>query len=173
MRKTLNLFGVAATLLLLWLMLSGHYTPLLLTLGVMSSAGVAWLIVRMGLVRTFAPSLRFVLRTPGFQLWLFIQVLKANVAVARLVLGRRLTLTPRVIRVPASQLTALGRATHANAVTLTPGTLSLELGDDYLEIHALTERIAKDLARGETDRRVRALESPLRIGKMLRQVQKP
>ncbi len=62
-----------------------------------------------------------------------------------------------VVRLRPTQKTALGIAIHANSITLTPGTLTLD-ADDELAVHALTRRVADDLESGEMDRRVSRVE---------------
>ena len=76
-----------------------------------------------------------------------------------LILHPQLPITPRVIHVPAEQRTAPGQASYANSITLTPGTISLEVSDDEIEVHALSEDAAEDLQSGEMGRRVVALET--------------
>ena len=91
--------------------------------------------------------------------WLFGTVIQANFDVARRILHPRLPITPTVIRVPAKQRTAPGRVSYANSITLTPGTISLEVSDDEIEVHALSVDAAEDLQSGEMGRRVVALEA--------------
>jgi multicomponent Na+:H+ antiporter subunit E len=62
------------------------------------------------------------------------------------------------VTLPVSQRTEIGRALYANSITLTPGTVSIDLGEDYVSVHALTEEGAQALIEGEMDRRVAALE---------------
>ena len=65
---------------------------------------------------------------------------------------------PTVVRVKAGQRSDLGRVIFANSITLTPGTVSLWLGEDTIEVHALTEAGAEALSGGEMNRRVSAIE---------------
>jgi multicomponent Na+:H+ antiporter subunit E len=46
----------------------------------------------------------------------------------------------------------------ANSITLTPGTVTLEVEEGSLRVHALTRAAAEGLATGEMDRRVTAVE---------------
>ena len=94
-----------------------------------------------------------------YAFWLFGTVIRANFDVARRILHPRLPITPMVIRVPAEQRTAPGRVSYANSITLTPGTISLEVSDDEIEVHALSVDAAEDLQSGEMGRRVVALEA--------------
>ena len=66
------------------------------------------------------------------------------------------------MRIRASQKTDLGLAIHANSITLTPGTLSLDVRQRTILVHALTREAAEELAAGEMDRRVTRLEGDAR-----------
>ena len=66
-----------------------------------------------------------------------------------------------MVRVRTTQKTDVGRTTFANSITLTPGTLSVEVGEDEFLVHALTIEGANDLAAGDMDRRVTAFERSL------------
>ena len=78
--------------------------------------------------------------------------------VARVVLHPRLPVTPVMVRFRPSQRTAVGLATHANSITLTPGTIAVEARAGEFVVHALTREAAEGLEDSEMDRRVRRLE---------------
>jgi multicomponent Na+:H+ antiporter subunit E len=59
--------------------------------------------------------------------------------------------------VDASSLDEFGQAMLGNSITLTPGTLTLQLRDGRLRVHCLTREGAAELADGEMTRRVAAL----------------
>jgi len=144
---SLVLFGV-------WMLWSGHTEPLLVVLGAASAVAVALVSRRMGLVdREGVPS-GLVPRAPRFLLWLLVEVVKANVDVARRILDPRLPIRPHLIRVRASQRTDVGRVIYANSITLTPGTVSVEVEGDVIVVHALSDEAADGLRTGDMDRRV-------------------
>ena len=152
---TLQLFALVATLWLLW---SGHYNGLTLTLGLVSVSLVVWLCRRMGILdREIAP-----FHTAGAAVrylpWLALEVVKSSLDVIRRVLDPALPIQPQTVRLLASQKTDLGRVTYANSITLTPGTLTLDAVDDHLTVHALSDEGAADLAGGRMDRKVSVLE---------------
>ena len=128
-------------------------------LGFISSASTVFLARRMGIVDAEGLPLDLVPGLLRYAPWLFGTVIQANFDVARRILHPRLPITPTVIRVPAEQRTAPGRVSYANSITLTPGTISLEVSDDEIEVHALSVDAAEDLQSGEMGRRVVALEA--------------
>jgi len=73
------------------------------------------------------------------------------------VLRRRLVVEPKVVNIDGSGLGPVDLALLGNSITLTPGTLTLDVHEDRLLGHALTADGAAALERGEMQRRVAAL----------------
>ena len=90
--------------------------------------------------------------------WLLLAIFRSNIDVASRILNPRLPVSPTLIRTRATQKTALGKVIYANSITLTPGTVSVDVEDDVVLVHALSRESAEELADGEMDRRVTALE---------------
>ncbi len=61
----------------------------------------------------------------------------ANLDVARRVLSPKIPLNPGIVKVPTALKGDFGKLTLANSITLTPGTLSIDIEDDYLYIHTV------------------------------------
>ncbi len=156
--KPLRILVFLAALAALWLVLSGFFTPLQLSFGVLSCGFTLWLTIRLGLLRKDNRRLRIAVRTPRYVVWLAWEIVKSNLHVARVVLSRRMPLQRQVVNLQPSQRTALGVAIYANSITLTPGTLTMDADHGVLEVHALTQKVADDLREGEMDRRVTRLE---------------
>jgi multicomponent Na+:H+ antiporter subunit E len=148
---TLTLWIVA------WLLWSGLYTPLLISLGVLSSLLVLLLSHRMGFVESNLYSPRLFARLLPFWGWLAGQLVRANLDVARIVLSPRLPISPTVIRLDALSTDPVGQAILGNAITLTPGTVTIDDHDGSLFVHSLTREGALALCEGEMNRRVAAL----------------
>lgn len=142
----------------LWLLLSGYYLTLLLSLGALSALLATTIAVRMEIVDHETYPVRLTWGVFSYWGWLVWQIAKSNIDVARVILSPSLPITPNVVRVKASQRTNLGLVTYANSITLTPGTVSMYLDGNTIEVHALTESGARELQDGEMDRRVSAIE---------------
>lgn len=148
---------LGALLVVLWLVLSGHYGPLLLSLGAGSCALALWIALRMDridgeavpLAVRVGPWLRYLA-------WLGVEIVKSNLAVARVLVDPRLPIRPSVFQVEATQRTLLGHVFYANSITLTPGTVSIDLHGDAIDVHSLLEPDFDTLR--EMDRRVSGLE---------------
>jgi multicomponent Na+:H+ antiporter subunit E len=118
-----------------WLALSGSLAPLPLTLGVVSSAAVAWANRDLEMVSlAVRVSPRFLAYIP----WLLKEIVVANLQVARLVLDPRLPIDPVIVRFETRLATDLGRTTFANSITLTPGTVTVDVEEREFVVHALT-----------------------------------
>jgi multicomponent Na+:H+ antiporter subunit E len=64
-----------------------------------------------------------------------------------------------MVWVPATQRTDVGKVIYANSITLTPGTVSVEIENDRILVHAITREAAEGLESGDMDRRVDAIEA--------------
>lgn len=92
--------------------------------------------------------------------WLSKEVIKWNLDVAWRILQPTMPIQPRLIKVRTSQRTELGQVIYANSITLTPGTVSIDLQGYEIEVHSLATVAAEDLLTGDMDRRISAIEHP-------------
>ena len=141
-----------------WLLLSGHYTALLLGLGLLSVVVVAWLVHRMAAVDGVDVSVWPPLRSPLYLVWLIGQVAVSSLAVLRQVWSPRPALRPGIGRTGTDGLSETGAVAYANSITLTPGTLSLRVDEANIEVHALQEPDLDELRAGEMRDRLRHVE---------------
>lgn len=141
-----------------WLLWSGHFEPILLGFGVFSCVFVTFLNKKMERYEGVSHENRLGLRWIGYGPWLLWEIAKANWNVARIILKPSLPIKPRLMRIRASQKTDLAKVIYANSITLTPGTITLDVRDDKFLVHALSDEAAADLDTGEMDRRVSAME---------------
>ena len=142
----------------LWLLLSGHYNALLLSLGVVSILVVVMIALRMDVIDREGHPIHLTIKVLPYWAWLGWEIIKSNLDVARRILSPTLPISPTVLRVKASQRSALGKVIYANSITLTPGTVSINIEANEIEVHALTREAAASLRAGEMNRRVAGLE---------------
>ena len=143
-----------------WLAWSGYFDqPFLLLLGLMSVALTVSLASRMSIVDDEGTPLDFGLRPLAYALWLVKEIVMANIDVARRILDPELPICPKMVCVKANQKTELARVILANSITLTPGTVSVDMQREQIWVHALSLEGAEDDAAGNMDRRVCALEA--------------
>lgn len=146
-----------AILMTVWVLWSGQFQPLLLTLGAFSCLLIAYLTRRMGYFENGVFALPLSMRLFGYWAWLGKEVLRSSIDVARVVLNPRLPISPRIVEVKASTTHPVDQAILGNSITLTPGTLALDVHRGRILVHCLTQVGADDLLSGEMDRRVAAL----------------
>ena len=145
-------------LVVFWIALSGHYTFLLLSLGAVSVALALLISTRMDKVdREGHPIGTFSWRVITYYLYLLKEILIANIAVTRMILSKTNSLSPNIYHLPAKNMSPMERVTYANSITLTPGTLTLEVGDDWLEVHSLSPELMTSLQEEEMANQVRTI----------------
>lgn len=132
-------FILALGLTAAWLTLSGYFKPMLLILGVISIATVIAMTARMRLLDHETAPYLSIPRTLSYFVWLFAEIVKANVEVVRAVMSPNMEVSPTLVKVPLPQDTDIGRVMFANSITLTPGTVSVLMEDDHILVHALLE----------------------------------
>jgi len=142
-------FGI---LIVLWFVLSGHFDLFHVSLGIICSGLVAFLSHDL-LFHDFhwslgvGPFLRFM----GYLPWLFYQILLANFHVARMVLDPRMPIDPRLVEFQSKLEGHLPMTTLGNSITLTPGTITVDIREGKFFVHALTRKAADNLLSGEME----------------------
>jgi multicomponent Na+:H+ antiporter subunit E len=141
-----------------WLLWSGHYELLIEGFGVLSCVFVVLLDARLERFAGVKHDAQFGLRWISYGPWLVWGIIKANFDVARIILSPDLPINPQLIVVNATQRSELGKVAYANSITLTPGTVTLDVREDTMLVHALTDASAAGVMTGIMDRRVTAME---------------
>ena len=148
--------GVLLTLVLivLWLVLSGYwFKPILLFFGACGVITAMALTLRTGLLDDESAPFPRILPFLSYWSWLGGEILKANLYVIRTALKPELDIQPVLTRVPVRAKSGLARATFANSITLTPGTVTVEVEENGFLVHALTRELADQEAFAEIERR--------------------
>ncbi len=150
--------ALACALFAFWLLMSGIYTPFLVLAGLGVAIGVAVLARRMEVADREGQPLHLVPAALAYWPWLGLEILRSGWTVARIILDPRLPVSPALVRFRPSQRTTVGLVTHANSITLTPGTVTIEARHGEFVVHALTAAGAQGLEGSEMDRRVARFE---------------
>ncbi len=138
-----------------WMVLSGNFDPLLIGLGLLSSLAVAW----------FFHDLLFAGVTPGhagvfvrfcqYIPWLIAEIIKANFHMLFLVFHPRMLqrIDPHIVQFQTGLKSDIAITTLANAVTLTPGTVTITASaDGGFRVHAIDAKSAEGLPGVMLDR---------------------
>jgi len=132
-----------------WMPLSGFFDVFHLSIGVGCCALVAYIShdllfvnVRVGDMRTIVK--RFFAYIP----WLIYQIYLASIHVLKIVLSPKMPINPHIIRFKTKLQTDISLVTFANSITLTPGTITVDIKDGEYYVHAIDEEVAYDLLYG-------------------------
>ena len=147
-----------ASLLVFWLLLSGYFTPFLIGAGIGCALFVTWMAHRMDVVDAEGHPIHLGPKALLYWPWLLKEVVKSAWDVSRIIVDPRLPISPTVVTFKPTQTTDVGLVIHANSITLTPGTITIEAGPDEFLVHALTRAGADAVVDSEMDRRVTACE---------------
>ena len=136
-----------------WLILSGHYDPFHIGAGVVCAGLVTLLSSDLFTFGTGARSSfrigRFALYVP----WLLWEILQASLYVTWLVV-RPSGIRSRVIRFRTHLRNEVAKVVLGNSITLTPGTVTVDIEGDLFTVHALSDTAAESLLDGDMERRV-------------------
>lgn len=151
----MKIFSFGALLFVLWIMLSGKFSLLLLSLGGGSVVLTLIIAKRMNVIDHESYPVHLYSKFPRFFIYIMVEIIKSNFAMIKHILKLGETdISPQLINIPAPQKTDLGRVIYANSITLTPGTVSIELDPDGITVHALTKKGADDLLEGSMARKI-------------------
>ena len=151
--KSLILFLI---LLSLWLLMSGHYSILIISLGIISCAFCVYVAKRGNLIDDEGLPIFFIPRLSNYLIWLFKEILKSNLNTAKVIINGKVE--PETFTVKVSQVTDVAKVTYANSITLTPGTVTTKMQKDVFEVHALNSDFGNDVRTNEMDKKVTWLE---------------
>ncbi len=152
-------FGLFLSLFAFWLILSGMYTPFLVASGFACALAVTLLVQRMYLFDHQVHPVRLVWSALlSYWPWLVWEMIKSGWDVTRRILHPALPISPTLAAFTPSQTSDIGLVIHANSITLTPGTIAIEVGPQRFLVHALTQSGAAGLAASEMDRRCVEME---------------
>ena len=150
-----NFVATFFILFIFWALLSGKYDSFHLTLGAICSIIIAYLThellfanVRVG--DTMLIVQRFITYIP----WLVYQIILSNIHVAYLALSPKMPIEPQILRFSTKLESDISWVTLANSITLTPGTITMDIKEGEFFVHALSKKVADDLNTGEMEDRI-------------------
>ena len=144
----------------LWLLMSGIYKPLIIGLGLGSAIFAVLVVRRMDRIDRAQMDLK--IDPIGFLAyfgWLLVEIAKANWAVAKLILAPEMKLNQTFLHIPYGQKTSVAKTIFANSITLTPGTITVEVEDGTFLVHAVDYSDGDTEAIADMNARVCALET--------------
>jgi multicomponent Na+:H+ antiporter subunit E len=146
--------GAVAVLFAFWLLLSGYFTAFLVSAGLGCAVATVLFSSRMKVIDSEGIALHSVPRLIPYWIWLLKEIVKSAWQVSLLIVHPRLPISPTLVSFRPTQKTSVGLVIHANSITLTPGTITVEAEPGQFLVHALTRDAAAGAASGDMDARV-------------------
>ena len=134
--KIKNIIILFLILLFIWILVNNHFQLEVMIIGVVLSLVIS---VIMGSRLTVFNEFKFSLKSVFYTIWYLLvfltELIKSNIDVARRVLTPALPINPGIVKTKTVLKSKMGRMILANSITLTPGTLTVDIEDDILYIH--------------------------------------
>ena len=150
-------------LFLMWVVFNGRIAWDVIVTGIIISGLLTWFLQRFT-SWSLQKDLLYVKKGGqiiGFLATLVIEVVKANVHVIALVLSPKPKIKPQIVYIKTKAKTPMGKVALANSITLTPGTITIDVGDDWICVHAIDDSSAAGLKDSWSERKIERLEDNL------------
>ncbi len=148
----------AATFIILfgfWLLLSGHYDLFHISIGLLCCGLVSYGTHDLLFANPRAGDMRVIVkRFIAYIPWLFYQIILSNMHVAKLALGSGDLIDPKIVKFKTKLESDISMVTLANSITLTPGTITVDIRDGVYYVHGVSKQVLEDVMTGEMEDRV-------------------
>jgi len=147
---TLQFLNLWITLLLIWVIANGTLAFDVLITGIVISAAIALAFASFARVYSVIRwSPKVILYYLMYLTVFLIELTRANLNVMRLVFSPHIDIEPGIVEIKTSLKSPIGRLALANSITLTPGTLVVDIKDDSLFIHWINVSVTDPVAATE------------------------
>ena len=147
---------------ILWLILNGRADAEVMLIGAAIAFMLNFFITRVTRIQfAVITPLALIKLLPGLLLYaavLVIEIIKANFAIIKLVLAHDIDVEPCIVRLKTKLKSRTARVALANSITLTPGTISVNLSGNDILVHALNHDFAKGLYNSTFERLLSEME---------------
>lgn len=150
MHKIARAFSFILTftvLYLFWLLNSGVFKLFYMSIGVICALSVAYVFHdRFMLIKDIRRAIRSFVFFLGYLPWILRQIALANLDVAKRVLDPSMPIDPRIISFQSTLKSDIAKTTLANSITLTPGTITVDIDPDgTFYVHSIAKEPADSL----------------------------
>ena len=148
-------------LFLLWIVFNGKVTPEILIIGVPVTAAVGWFMYAAFsyTVKTELTIWRIAPLIVEFWFFLIVEVIKANIKVTQAVLNKNRPLKQTLVTFDMDLKHSFTRYLFANSITLTPGTITVDVNGDRFIVHCLSEDLLDGVENGRIAEILRKVEA--------------
>ena len=159
--RVYNTIELTAVLFALWFVMSQKTEPKFLIIGAAASTVIALLCMRTLCMKGAKTDTLYYFTEPSFYRmlvylgWLIVQIIKSALYVSGISLSDRAKVDPSIAYFKADYDSPFARALLANSITLTPGTITIDISDEgYYSVHALTRELREGLLDGSMQKKV-------------------
>jgi len=162
MIRTLEFAKPFATLLFFWILLNGNLALDTLVVGALAALAILYFLREStSFLNEFRATPQALVASLQYVGYFLKELVKSNIALARIVLAPTLPINPGIVKVRTRLKSKMGRLLLANSITLTPGTLTVEMQGEWLYIHWVN--IESEDIDAATDRIVAGFEKYLEV----------
>ena len=134
-------------LLLFWIILNGKITTEILIFGVVLAAAIFWFMCKF---LDYSPKYEMFVAKNFFWILtyfvvLVIEMLKSAIAVYKRVYSKKIEIQPQMVFFDVDIRSEFLRFVLANSITLTPGTITVDVDDNHFCVHALDYTLAEGI----------------------------
>lgn len=149
-----------------WVVLSGRFEIKYLVMGAIASGLVTFLTMDLLVPEGEASeraehSWRWLALSAGrfflYHIWLLFSIVKANLQIAYVVLHPKMPIQPGLLRFNTRLNNNFGHILLANSITLTPGTITIDLREGTYFVHALVPEAAESLLQAQMQSKLEAI----------------
>lgn len=128
----------------IWIVFNGKFTLEILIFGIVLSAALylfVWKVLKFG-PKQEAQVLKKLGKMIPYGLFVFKEIVKANWCVLKIVLNPKSKIEPKMVYFKTDLEKDTSKVSLANSITITPGTITVNVSDDVFCVHALDASMA-------------------------------
>jgi len=150
-----HLIKVFAIIFLFWFILSGITSFFMLSLGLISAIFVSYIINRMDLIDHEISFHNFISgKLILYLFWLLKEIIVSNIKVCSYIILPNKKIKPEIINIESGQKSDFAHVIYANSITLTPGTVTINVDNDKFAVHTLDKTFKDALLSGCMQKKV-------------------
>ena len=152
-----------ATLFILWIIFNGRFTPEVAVIGLIIAGAIFFFMCRF-MDYSIRKEKLFYMLIPWMIKYFFIlltEIVKANIATARFVLNPKIEVEPKIVTFKPDIKSGFLKAVLANSITLTPGTITINIEDGVYMVHCLDPDLATDIGESVFIREIKKAQEAI------------
>ncbi|MBJ40767.1 MAG: hypothetical protein CMD84_00610 [Gammaproteobacteria bacterium] len=154
-----HLLKVFILIFVFWFLLSGMTNLFMIILGLLSSFFVVWIINKMDLVDHEVSFHNFsISKLIMYFFWLLREIIISNLKVCLCIVAPNKKINPEIIKIKSSQNSEFANVLYANSITLTPGTVTIDVDKNNFTVHTLDAQFKESLETNIMDEKILSTE---------------